>query len=329
MTNENTQYPLEFIKWYSGMDEQKILNAYERFKKEHPLTAEDGECIADLVHWPCLCPKCKDQPTDAPVIDKLTKLMADTFRKKHGDEKALLIKGKYSYTGNEIADAIDNRTEFGIEMIDGIIQLSIDLLLRDKVNLPDQPTDAAGVDYGKIIDSVVEEYKSSVFDYDGFVNTETFDYLCEKMIQQAIRQSQQELREELEQQEHYVLVLQQNKENLQSELNQLKSQPRGVDVPSEDWINQRFPKSKDGDVSDEANEIEAARYGAITFRNEILSRNPTATKQPKQKVNWPTETAYWNVLKKYFDVLNGESDAFINGWNEAIKELKKLNPHLE
>jgi hypothetical protein len=27
-------FSLEFIKWYSGMEEQKILNAYERYKRE-------------------------------------------------------------------------------------------------------------------------------------------------------------------------------------------------------------------------------------------------------------------------------------------------------
>lgn len=26
--------PLDFVKWYSGMEHQKILNAYERWKKE-------------------------------------------------------------------------------------------------------------------------------------------------------------------------------------------------------------------------------------------------------------------------------------------------------
>ena len=27
-------FSLDFIKWYSGMEEQKILNAYERYKRE-------------------------------------------------------------------------------------------------------------------------------------------------------------------------------------------------------------------------------------------------------------------------------------------------------
>ena len=28
------QLPLDFVKWYSGMEEDKILKAYERWKKE-------------------------------------------------------------------------------------------------------------------------------------------------------------------------------------------------------------------------------------------------------------------------------------------------------
>jgi hypothetical protein len=28
-------FSLDFIKWYSGMEEQKILNAYERYKREN------------------------------------------------------------------------------------------------------------------------------------------------------------------------------------------------------------------------------------------------------------------------------------------------------
>jgi hypothetical protein len=32
--NVSDQLPLDFVKWYSGMDEEKILKAYERWKKE-------------------------------------------------------------------------------------------------------------------------------------------------------------------------------------------------------------------------------------------------------------------------------------------------------
>ena len=70
----------------------------------------------------------------AESMEKLKQLMVATYR-KFGDEKALLLKGKRSYTGNEIADEIENETEFGIKMVDNMIQLTIDLLKRDKINM--------------------------------------------------------------------------------------------------------------------------------------------------------------------------------------------------
>jgi hypothetical protein len=32
--NINGQLPIDFVKWYSGMEEGKILKAYERWKRE-------------------------------------------------------------------------------------------------------------------------------------------------------------------------------------------------------------------------------------------------------------------------------------------------------
>jgi len=32
--NVSGQLPLDFVKWYSGMEEEKILRAYERWKNE-------------------------------------------------------------------------------------------------------------------------------------------------------------------------------------------------------------------------------------------------------------------------------------------------------
>jgi hypothetical protein len=32
--NVSEQLPLDFVKWYSGMQEEKILKAYARWKKE-------------------------------------------------------------------------------------------------------------------------------------------------------------------------------------------------------------------------------------------------------------------------------------------------------
>jgi hypothetical protein len=32
--SSNGQLPLDFVKWYSGMEQEKILKAYERWEKE-------------------------------------------------------------------------------------------------------------------------------------------------------------------------------------------------------------------------------------------------------------------------------------------------------
>lgn len=34
VVGQSEQLPFDFIKWYSGMSEQKILNAYKRWQKE-------------------------------------------------------------------------------------------------------------------------------------------------------------------------------------------------------------------------------------------------------------------------------------------------------
>ena len=58
--------------------------------------------------------------------------MVKTYR-KFGEKKGLITKGK-SWTGNEVADEIEQETEFGIHMVDMLLQLTIDLLKRDKIN---------------------------------------------------------------------------------------------------------------------------------------------------------------------------------------------------
>jgi len=44
------------------------------------------------------------------------------------------MKGKI-YSGNEVAEHIENETELGIGMINSIINLSINLISRDKLNI--------------------------------------------------------------------------------------------------------------------------------------------------------------------------------------------------
>ena len=57
--------------------------------------------------------------------------------KKMGDKVALVqkIKGKNSWTGNELAKELEDETEFGIRMMSGMLLLTIDLLSRDKINM--------------------------------------------------------------------------------------------------------------------------------------------------------------------------------------------------
>ena len=69
-------------------------------------------------------------------IENIKQSMVSTYR-RIGDARALGIKGigKVSYTGNEIANEIENETELGIKMINNMIQLTIDLLKRNKINM--------------------------------------------------------------------------------------------------------------------------------------------------------------------------------------------------
>lgn len=67
-------------------------------------------------------------------IKELKKLVVEGYR-KYGDDKALVIKGKKSYTGFEMAKEIEDETEFGIEMVSNILQLTIDLLKRNKMQM--------------------------------------------------------------------------------------------------------------------------------------------------------------------------------------------------
>lgn len=65
-------------------------------------------------------------------IDTLQKLMVETYN-KFGSESAIVSIGGKSWTGSAIAKEIEDETEFGIEMVDNMIQLTIDLVKRQKV----------------------------------------------------------------------------------------------------------------------------------------------------------------------------------------------------
>lgn len=70
--------------------------------------------------------------------DKLVK----DFR-KYGDKACLTVMGAdgvKQYTGNEVANEIQNETEFGINCINTLIGLTIDLLSRNKMTWEDRNT---------------------------------------------------------------------------------------------------------------------------------------------------------------------------------------------
>jgi len=67
------------------------------------------------------------------LTQKLKDKTISTYR-KFGDDKAVLLKGKRSYTGHEIANEIENETEFGVRMLNNLLSLTIDLISRDKIN---------------------------------------------------------------------------------------------------------------------------------------------------------------------------------------------------
>jgi hypothetical protein len=69
------------------------------------------------------------------LSQKLKNTAVNTYR-KIGEDKGLLLKGKNSYTGNEIADEIEKETEIGVEILEALLNLTIDLVKRDKRNLP-------------------------------------------------------------------------------------------------------------------------------------------------------------------------------------------------
>lgn len=65
-------------------------------------------------------------------INSLKEKIISTY-KKYGNDKMLSTVGK-SYSGVELAKEVEDETEFGVKLIDNMIQLTIDLVKRDKVN---------------------------------------------------------------------------------------------------------------------------------------------------------------------------------------------------
>lgn len=53
---------------------------------------------------------------------------------KFGNKTVLITENK-SYTGDELAEEISQETEFGVKLIDNMIQLTVDLLSRQKISI--------------------------------------------------------------------------------------------------------------------------------------------------------------------------------------------------
>lgn len=67
------------------------------------------------------------------LIDDLQKEVSETYR-KYGDQKALIV-GRDTYTGNQIADEVEKGSEFGLDVLTKLLDLTIDLVKRQKLKI--------------------------------------------------------------------------------------------------------------------------------------------------------------------------------------------------
>jgi hypothetical protein len=65
------------------------------------------------------------------LTEELKQLITLSYR-EYGDDKVVVWDNK-SYSGNELADEIEQETILGIELLNNVIQLTIDLVKRGKV----------------------------------------------------------------------------------------------------------------------------------------------------------------------------------------------------
>ena len=54
----------------------------------------------------------------------------------HDIDKEYIISGSKSYSLRQVQEEVENETEFGIKLAKNMIQLTIDLLVRGKKQLP-------------------------------------------------------------------------------------------------------------------------------------------------------------------------------------------------
>jgi hypothetical protein len=68
------------------------------------------------------------------VIENLKQLT-----KTYDADTPYIVKGETSYSINQVIEEIKNHTEFGMNTVNGVIKLTIDLLIRGKQTLPQPP----------------------------------------------------------------------------------------------------------------------------------------------------------------------------------------------
>lgn len=66
-------------------------------------------------------------------LDQLKENLVKTYQ-RYGEDKMITTRGK-SWSGIELAQEVENETEFGVELINTMINLTIDLVKRDKINV--------------------------------------------------------------------------------------------------------------------------------------------------------------------------------------------------
>jgi len=68
------------------------------------------------------------------LVNELKQEVVDTL-KKFGDEKAVILKGRRSWTGFEAAKEVEEETEFGKDFLKNLLRLSLDLVKRQKESI--------------------------------------------------------------------------------------------------------------------------------------------------------------------------------------------------
>jgi hypothetical protein len=111
---------------------------------------------------------------------KLKSKVISTYLKL-GNDKVVLIKGDKSYTGHEIVDEITNETEFGVEMLNNLLSLTIDLVSREKLNIEPRPVISEMDSCIALFDNLTDSERIMVMDeHCNRCGTKISDLECDK-----------------------------------------------------------------------------------------------------------------------------------------------------